>query len=61
MTEAAGDIASYSFEKAVADYRALFDARTQVIAHDLHPGYRATLVAGAMAAENSETVALNRK
>lgn len=33
------------FEKAIADYRALFDARTQVIAHDLHPAYRATLAA----------------
>ena len=37
------------FEKAVADYRALFDARTAVIAHDLHPGYRATLAAEAIA------------
>lgn len=36
------------FEKAVADYRALFDARTQVIAHDLHPGYRATRAAEAI-------------
>ena len=37
------------FGKSVADYRALFDARTAVIAHDLHPGYRATLAAEAMA------------
>lgn len=38
------------FAKAVADYRSLFDARTQIIAHDLHPGYRATLAAGDIAA-----------
>ena len=37
------------FDKAITDYRALFDARSEIIAHDLHPGYRATMAAEAMA------------
>lgn len=37
------------FDRAVADYRALFDARTEAVAHDLHPGYRATRAAADLA------------
>ena len=37
------------FDKAVTDYRALFDARPVAIAHDLHPAYRATIAAQDMA------------
>jgi hydrogenase maturation protein HypF len=37
------------FDRAVADYRALFDTRPVAVAHDLHPAYRATQAAQAMA------------
>jgi hydrogenase maturation protein HypF len=36
------------FDKAVADYRALFDHRPALVAVDAHPGYRATQAGHAM-------------
>jgi hydrogenase maturation protein HypF len=35
-------LCAVEFEKAVADYGALFDHRAEVVAVDAHPGYRAT-------------------
>ena len=36
------------FGRALTDYRALFEHRPQVVACDLHPGYRSTVVAEAL-------------
>jgi hydrogenase maturation protein HypF len=38
-------LCALEFDRAIADYRALFDARTEAVVHDLHPGYRATRAA----------------
>jgi hydrogenase maturation protein HypF len=37
-----------AWQQALADYRALFDHRPEVVAVDLHPGYRATQAGEAM-------------
>lgn len=42
-------LCAVEFDRAIADYRALFDARPVAVAHDLHPAYRATQAAEALA------------
>jgi len=44
------------FDKAITDYRALFDARPVAVAHDLHPAYRATLAAQDIAERDGLTL-----
>jgi hydrogenase maturation protein HypF len=45
LGDLAGESAFRAFLDAVAHFRRLFDLAPEVVAHDLHPGYRSTLYA----------------
>jgi hydrogenase maturation protein HypF len=56
LGDLAGERAFRAFLDAVAHFRRLFDLTPEVVAHDLHPGYRSTLYARSL--EGVERIAV---
>jgi hydrogenase maturation protein HypF len=56
LGDLAGERAFRAFLDAVAHFRRLFDLAPEVVAHDLHPGYRSTLYARSL--EGVERIAV---